>query len=43
MKKADKGLCIVIWGSNNYLLQAEKELHDKKVNEDAIVKTFYQS
>ena len=31
IKKADKGLCIVIWGRNHYLIEAEKHLSDKKV------------
>ena len=31
IKKADKGSCIVIWGRNDYLMEAEKQLSDKKV------------
>ena len=31
IKKADKGSRIVIWGRNDYLMQAEKQLKDKKV------------
>ena len=30
IKKADKGSCIVIWGRNVYLMEAEKRLSDKK-------------
>ena len=30
IKKADKGLCIVIWGRNNYLMEAEKQLVIRK-------------
>ena len=30
IKKADKGSCIVIWGRNDYLKEAEKQLIDKK-------------
>ena len=30
IKKADKGSCIVIWGWNVYLMEAEKRLSDKK-------------
>ena len=43
-KKTDKGLCIVIWGRNDYLMEAEKQLSDKKVDQkEVIVKTFYLS
>ena len=31
IKKADKGLYIVIWSRNDYLMEAEKQLSDKKV------------
>ena len=31
IKKADKRSCIVIWGRNDYLMEAEKQLSDKKV------------
>ena len=31
IKKADKGSCIVIWGRDDYLMEAEKQLSDKKV------------
>ena len=34
IKKADKGSCIVIWGRNDYLTEAEKQLGD--------IKIFYQ-
>ena len=30
IKKSDKGSCIVIWGRNDYLTEAEKQLGDKK-------------
>ena len=30
IKKADKGSCIVILGRNDYLMEAEKQLSDKK-------------
>ena len=33
-KKADKGLCIVIWGRNDSLMEAEKQLSDKKVYQE---------
>ena len=32
IKKVGKGFCIVIWGSNDYLLEAEKQLSYKKVS-----------
>ena len=31
IKKVDKGSCIVIWGRNDYLMEAEKQLSNKKV------------
>ena len=31
IKKADKGSCIVIWGRNDYLMEAEKQLSHKDV------------
>ena len=34
IKKADKGLCIVIWGRNGYLIEAEEQLSDKKVYQE---------
>ena len=34
IKKADKGSCIVIWGRNNYLIEAEKQLSEKKVYQE---------
>ena len=34
IKKADKGSCIVIWGSDDYLMEAEKQLSDKKVYQE---------
>ena len=34
IKKADKGSCIVIWGRNDYLMEAEKQLSDKKVYQE---------
>ena len=34
IKKADKGMCIVIWGRNDYLLEAEKQLSDTKVYQE---------
>ena len=34
IKRADKGSCVVIWDRNEYLLQAEKQLRDKKVYRD---------
>ena len=33
IKKADKGSCI-IWGRNDYLMKAEKQLSDKKVYQE---------
>ena len=33
IKKADKGSCIVIWGKNDYLMEAEKQLSDKVFQE----------
>ena len=42
IKKAYKGLCILIWGGNDYLTEVEKQGSDKKVYEEvSIVKTFY--
>ena len=34
IKKADKGSCIVIWSRNDYLMEAEKQLSDKKVYQE---------
>ena len=34
IKKADKGSCIVIWGRNHYLMEAEKQLSYKKVYQE---------
>ena len=34
IKKADKGSCVVVWDRNDYLLEAEKQLRDTKVNSD---------
>ena len=34
VKKVDKGSCIVIWGRNDYLMEAEKQLSDKKVYQE---------
>ena len=31
IKKAGKGLCIVIWSKNGYLIEAEEQLSNKKV------------
>ena len=44
IKKAAEGSCIIIWGRNDYLIEAEKQLSYKKVyQEEVIVKTFYLS
>ena len=40
IKKAEKRSCIVMWGRNDYLMEAEKQLRDKKVYKEVIVKTF---
>ena len=37
IKKADKGSCIVIWGRNDYLMETEKQLSNKKVYQEVIV------
>ena len=37
IKKADKGSHIVIWGRNDCLLEAEKQLSDKKVNQEVSI------
>ena len=29
-----KGLCIVIWGENDYLMEAEKQLSDDKIYQE---------
>ena len=34
IKKADKVSCIAIWGRNDYLMEAEKQLSDKKVYQE---------
>ena len=34
IKKADKRSCIVIWGRNDYLMEAEKQLIDEKVYQE---------
>ena len=34
IKKADKGSRIVIWGRSDYLMEAEKQLSDKKVYQE---------
>ena len=36
VKKADKGSCIVIWGRNYYLMEAEKQLSDKTICQEVI-------
>ena len=33
IKKADKGSCIVMWGKDDYLMEAEKQLSDKVFQE----------
>ena len=44
IKKAAEGSCIIIWGRNEYLIEAEKQLSYKKVyQEEVIVKSFYLS
>ena len=47
IKKVDKRSCIVIWGRNDYLMEAEKQLSDKKVYQEVSkfieIKTFYLS
>ena len=40
IKKADKGSFIVIWGRNDYLKEAEKQLSDKKVYQEMSNKMF---
>ena len=37
IKKADKGSRIVIWGRNDYLMETEKQLSNKKVYQEVIV------
>ena len=37
VKKADKGSCIVIWGRNDYLMEAEKQLSGKKIHQEVII------
>ena len=34
IKKVDNGLCIVIWSMNDCLMEAEKQLSDKKVYQE---------
>ena len=34
IKKVDKVSCIVIWGRSDYLMEAEKQLSDKKVYQE---------
>ena len=34
IKKADKGSCIVVWDSGEYLLEAEQQLGDRSVYKD---------
>ena len=34
IKKAGKGLCVVIWGRNNDIMEAGKQLSDKKVYQE---------
>ena len=31
IKKAGKGLCVVVWDQKHYLMEAEKQLSDKNV------------
>ena len=31
IKRADKGSCVVIWDRNDYLLEADKKLKEKKI------------
>ena len=30
IKKADKGSCVVVWDKDDYLLEAERQLRDRK-------------
>ena len=34
IKKADKGLCVVIWDRNDYIAEAEKQLSDENIYKD---------
>ena len=34
IKKAVKGLCLVIWGKIDYLMEPEKQLNDKKIYQE---------
>ena len=34
IKRADKGSCVVIWDRNDYLLEADKKLKEKKIYRD---------
>ena len=34
IKEADQGSCIVIWGQNDYLMEEEKQLSEKKVYQE---------
>ena len=34
IKKADKGSIVVVWGRNDYILDAEKQLNDTNVYKD---------
>ena len=34
IKKADKGSCVVVWDRNDYLLETDKQLKDKKFYRD---------
>ena len=47
IKKVDKRSRIVIWGRNDYLMEVEKQLRDKKVYQEVSkfikIKTFYLS
>ena len=35
IKRADKGLCVVVWDRLDYLSEAEKQLGDKNIYKDA--------
>ena len=34
IQRADKDSCVVIWNRNDYLLEADKQLKDKKFDRD---------
>ena len=42
IKKADKGLCVVVWDKNDYIAEAEKQLSYEKIYKDINFKIWLE-